>query len=213
MTTADIETIANKGTVARDLNVGQVLRRQIVPEFLLDVKACGWRKKWATISTVAGTQNYALASDFGEMREVQIVGYEPLEYIGEDAEKVFAAKAATARARPTGYYLGRDPGSTGAAFKYLFLNAPADGVYTIRYNYFYIIPFSDDVTSVDLVAWIPDEFHWGLVEGLKREVYEDRFGLGDPRAAKAAERFEKWKSRALNNTELAKHGDYYVSIR
>lgn len=213
MTTFDIETAANRGNIATDMNVGLILRHQIIPEFLNDVKLCAWRKKRSTVTTSAGTQSYALASDFGEMREVQIVGYDPLEYIGEDEEKVFAAQAATTQARPQGYYLGRDPDATVGSFKHLFLDAPPDGVYTIRYTYLYTVPFVDNVSPVDLAAWIPDQFHWGLVEGLRREIYMDRFGVGDTRATKAAEDFEAWKVRALANTEVAKHGDFYVSAR
>lgn len=213
MTTVDIETNANRGQVARDMNVGAVLRYQIIPEFLQDVKYCAWRKKWATITTVVGTRGYALAADFAEMREVQIVGYDELEYIGQDSQKVFAAEATTHSARPQGYYLGRDSGATVGAFKHLFFDALPDAVYTVRYCYLYKIPFADDVNAVDLEAWIPAEFHWALVEGLKREIYEDRFGLGDPRAAKAAEQFESWKARAQANTEVAKHGAHYVDIR
>lgn len=213
MTTFDIESVANKGNVARDMNVGMVLRYQIIPEFLQDVRMCAWRKKWATVTTVAGTRDYALASDFGEMREVQIVGYDPLEYIGEDAEKVFQAEAATTQGRPAGYYIGRDADAAVGTFKHLYLDCPPDGVYTIRYNYLYTVPFVDDVTPVDLEAMIPLQFHWALVEGLKREIYEDRFGLSDPRAAKASDQFERWKDRAINNSELAKHGDFYISAR
>lgn len=213
MTTFDIETQANRGQVARDMNVGVILRRQIIPEFLEDVKYCSWRKKWATISTVAGTREYALASDFAEMREAELVGYDQLDYIGADAERVFAAEASTESGRPAGYYLGRDATATVGAFKQLFLDIAPDLVYSIRYCYLYSIPFADDVNPVDLEAWIPAQFHWALVEGLKREVYEDRFGLDDTRAAKAAEQFEAWKQRALANTEVAKYGSHYVDIR
>lgn len=208
MTTFEIESMANRGDIARDMNVGAILRYQVIPEFLEDVRYCAWRKKWASISTVAGTRDYALPADFGEMQKVTRVDYGELHYIGDQEEKVFAAEEATTQNAPTLYYLGRDPDSTGGAFKHIFFDCPPDAVYTIRYNYLYTVPFTDLVTPVDLAAWIPDQFHWGLVEGLKREIYEERFGLGDPRSAKAAESFAEWKQRALANHELTLHGKY-----
>jgi hypothetical protein len=213
MTTFEIESAANQGNIARDLNVGMILRMKIVPEFLFDVRVCAWRKKNASFSTAAGKRDYALASDMGELREVHRVGYGPLEYIGEDAEKVFAAESAEGNAAPTGYYLGRDPESSGGKFQHLFLNAPADAVHTIRYTYLYRIPFADYVTPVDLSAWIPEQFHWALVEGVKREIFHDKFGINDPRTAQATAEFEGWKARANYNMETAKHGAYVVSAR
>jgi len=212
MTTLEIETQANRGDVARDMSIATILRYQVIPEFLEDVKYCAWRKKWATVTTAAGTRSYALATDIAELREVHRVGYGEMEYIGADAAKVFAAESATDNEEPTGYYLGRD-GVTPAAFTVLYLNGPADAVHTLRYNYLYRIPFTDTTTAVDLKLYIPEQFHWGLVEGLKKEIYEDRFGLSDPRAMKAAQQFEAWKARALANTEVAKHGAYVVSAR
>ena len=213
MTTFEIESMANRGDVARDMNLGSVLRYQVIPEFLEDVKACAWRKKWATVTTVVGQRGYALAADMGELREVHRVGHGPLEYIGEDAEKVFAAEEADGEAGPTGYYLGRDPNAVDGRFRHLWLDAPADGAYTLRYAYYYVIPFADGVTPVDLAGWIPEQLHWALVEGLKREIYEDRFGLNDPRTMKAVSAFGDWKSRALANPEAAKHGRYVVDVR
>jgi hypothetical protein len=208
MTTFEIESMANRGDIARDMNVGAILRYQILPEFLEDVRNCAWRKKWATISTVAGTRDYALAADFGSMQKVERVDYGELYYIGDQEKKVFAAEEATEQNAPYAYYLGRDPDSSGGAFKHLFLDRPPDAVYTLRYNYLYTIPFTDNVTPVDLAAWIPDQFHWAFVEGLKREIYEERFGLGDARAAKASESFAEWKQRAMSNHELTLHGKY-----
>jgi hypothetical protein len=213
MTTFDIESAANRGDVARDMNVGLILRAQVIPEFLEDVKACAWRKKWATVTTEAGVRDYALASDLAELREVKRVGYGDLEYIGEDAAKVFAAEEATENGAPTAYYLGRDADATVGHFRHLYLDYPADAAYTLRYNYYYLIPYSDTVTPIDLGAWIPEQYHWALIEGLKREIYEERFGLSDARSMKAAEMFSQWKSRALANAEVAKHGKYVVDVR
>lgn len=212
MTTAQIETHANRGDVARDFDLGSVLRYQVIPEFLQDVKVCSWRKRYATVTTAAAGRHYVLASDFAEMREVTRDGYGDLEYIGEDDQKVLAAENSTTNAKPTAYYIGRNPAVSGSGSTHLFLSAPADGVYTIRYGYLYRIVFTDTTTSVDLKQYIPEEYHWGLVDGLKREIYEDRFGLNDPRALKAASNFDAWKQRALNSPEIANHGRYVVTV-
>lgn len=212
MTTFEIEQAANIRGIASGMNLGMILRNQIIPEFLADTKYTNWQYKTGSWTTAAGDTYHDLPSDFGELREVWCGTDENrglLEYIGEDSEKVFIAESATDQAPPSGYYLKLNA-STPPRFSRLQLSAPSDGVYTIRYRYIWTLRSTDHVTPVDMDQYIPSQFHWGLVEGLKREVYKDTVGLSDARYAEAKSEVEAWKQRIRSNYELNKHGSKYV---
>lgn len=212
MTTAEIGGFANRGNVARDMDLATVLKYQVIPEFLQDVRVAAWRKRYMTVTTSAGVRAYSMTAAFAEMREVWREGYGPLEYIGADEQKVLKAESAAAQEAPSAYYIGQSPSSSTSAHQFLVLSAPPDGVYSLRCCYLFRIPWGELASVVDLAPYIPEEYHWGLVEGVKREIYEDRFGLDDPRTVKAARAFEEWKQRALVNPELSKHGSFIVTV-
>jgi hypothetical protein len=214
MTTADVETYANLGNVAVGMNLQYILRYQIIPEFLEDVKYASWRKKYGTVTTVAGTRSYDLATDFHQMHRLRLSGAdEDLPYIGEDSTKVFAAEVATTQAEPTGWYLGRNPNSQDPPFAYLSFDAPPDDAYVYQYQYYSRVVWTDQFTPVGLSQHIPEQYQWGLVEGLRREVYLNRVGVNDQRYIVAAQQFEVWKQRAISNTELAPAGQRPIFAR
>lgn len=220
MTTAEIESAANRGNIATaDFVIGQVLRRQVIPQFLEDVGVTSWRKAYKTITTVAGTQYYDLDANFLKVHEAYRItngGIDdpPLEYIGEDPRKVALAEANTTRSAPTGYYITIDGASAGAGlWRRMKFQAPPDAVYAIQVVQLTYIPFADDTTSLNLKPYIPEQFHWGLVTGLRKEIFFDRFGQGDPRYDRANADYQEWVGRAQAHRELARRGAYFNSVR
>lgn len=120
MNTAEIEAAANRGNIATaDFFAGQVLRRQIIPQFLEDVGPCSWRKRYKTITTVAGDQDYDLDTNclkIWEAYRLPSPPYSPLKYIGEDPLAVSLAEATTTQAAPTGYYMVLNGAAPSTAF-------------------------------------------------------------------------------------------------
>ena len=209
MTTAQIETYADIGGIAQpDVDLKIILRRKVVPEFLRRVGYPSWRRKNAAISLVASTQEYDLPDDFGSMKSLSLnspqsstVQYTELTYIGDDPMKVVLAAGTVTAAKPTGYYFVRR--ATTELFKRLRFNCPPDLAYTCRYVYNMNIVFADDTTSVEIDKYVPAEFQWGLVEGLKAYLYGVRRGLGDARKEDAETEFAKFIALAAENQELS----------
>jgi hypothetical protein len=183
--------MANReGLATGDFNLGQVLREQVIPEFLLDVDSevgkVYWRRTPASLNLVASdsVRDYDLPAAFdrfdGEpiMVTAQNARYE-LTHIGEDSRQVALANNSTTQTRPTGYFLV--PGSTAGLWAVRF-NAFPDAAYTVPYVYFIKIPFTDYTTKVDLSTYIPDQFHIAIVHGLRAAIMEDRYGIEDKRA-------------------------------
>lgn len=209
MTTATIESLATalvSGVAAPDLPLNVLLRKEVIPKFLIDIGSNVIRRATAVLTVVVGTQAYDLADDFGSMVEVAFEDNlgEPLRYIGEDTLEVLAAEATTSATpdTPTGYYLTRR--TTTAILKKLKLNCFPLVDDTIRYIYWSNVQFADDTTSVELNQYIPEQFQWALVEALKAKIYEARFGIGDSRYVAANQAYQEWVGRADSVRELAR---------
>lgn len=205
MTTDQIEAAADRGDLgAGDFNAKMVLRHNVVQMFMEDVGRVGWRRKTYTFNTVIGTKEYAMPTDFHEAQGVYLpTDYDnSLKYIGEDPDLLARAESNVTNSTPTGYYI--EQGSTSPnSWQTLKFQAPAVAVLAIRVVYYRYVRFADDSTNVDMAGFIPAPYHWGLVEGLRAELYLDRFGQGDPRYAAAIGSYEKWISRAGGKRELA----------
>jgi hypothetical protein len=212
MTTDDVITQANVGGIAGpDLDLTALLRDKVLPEFLADVRTPAWRRKSATVTLAAGTRRYDLPNDFDVALAVySSVDADPLEYIGEDPRKVLAAETATA-GTVTGY-LVETPAESGARHG-LALSCPPDATGTLYLLYAKGGWMAEDGPVVDLDTVMPRRLHWALVEGLKREVYRERFGLGDARFQAAAAEFEAWKQRAANWREMGPAGAMVKTVR
>jgi len=85
-------------------------------------------------------------------------------------------------------------------FQRVGFQAPLDKPYTLVAVYYCQVPFPDNVTEIDLSQYIPENFQYALVYGLRRNIYTDRYGQGDKRAEAAAATF-------LKGIETAKRGD------
>lgn len=205
MTTTTIATAADtKGLASPDMDLQVLLRRNIIPAFLEDVGYVAWRRLATTASVTTGVRYFTISDGtFWHMKTVVRSGYEtePLAYIGDDEVQVLKAEANTTNGTPTGYYLKLDS-STGNWRVYF--DCPFDATTTIAYVYDTNIYFADDTTSVDLAKYIPPQFHWGLVEALKTEIFYDRFGVGDDRYAAAKAKRDEWVQRARNSPDLSR---------
>lgn len=226
MTTAQIVTFADPGGLSQpDFDLNVLLRRKIIPEYLSvpyrdddgamrgGVGYVGWRRKIGTQAITTALQSFDLPTDFWQMKQIgfglQSVTTQPLNfdrgelvYIGDDPGLVSQAESATIPARPSGWYLVRTA-SAPNQYRTAKFSCPADMPYTCRFVYYSGIVFADDVTAVELDAFIPTQFQWTLVDGLKRELYGFRFGIGDNRFQLAAEAYTQGVGSARVSPELA----------
>lgn len=204
MTTAEIEEQANlDGAATSDINLKVLLRRKVIPMFLKDVGYVTWRRVHGTASIVAGDTSFDFSTN--ELDHVKSIALAPdydvpLSYIGDLPELVQAASAATTRAKPTGYWTTFN--STG--FLRVRFNCPADASYTVAFTYDRVVPFSDNTSSVNLDVYIPHQHQWALVEGLRREIYERRWGIGDSRYQRADSEYKELVMRASENLEMGR---------
>lgn len=204
MTTAEIEEQANLDNAATaDMNLKVLLRQKVIPAFLKDVGYPTWRRVHGTASIVAGDTYFDFSTD--ELDHVKSIAlapdYEkPLTYIGDIPHLIQEALAATTRAKPDSYWTTFN--STG--FLRVRLNCPSDASYTVAFSYDRIVPFSDNTTSVNLNVYIPKQFHWALVEGLKREIFRTRVGIGDNRFQLADAEYQALVARASENQEMGR---------
>lgn len=204
MTTDQIEQAANRGDIATgDMNLKMILRRSVVPQFLEDVGRVSWRRKTTPINTVIGDRKYALPTDFVQAHGVYLpTDYDnSLKYIGEDPDRLARAESNVTNGAPTGYYITQNTSGT-AAWQSLALEAPASAVLALRVVYYFFARFADDSTAVDMAQHIPEQFHFGLVEGLRMEIFLDRFGQGDPRYVAVEGKYQSWVARASGRREL-----------
>lgn len=203
MTTATIAAAADtKGLAGSDMDLQVLLRRNVIPAFLEDVGYVSWRRQAATASVTLGARYVALATNFWHMKTVGLATEEdtPLNYIGDDQVQILAAEANTTNAKPTGYYMKIHTDGTWR----LYFDAPFDVARTVAYTYDTNILFADDTTVVNLDIYIPSQFQWALVEGLKAEIFYDRYGVGDDRFTAAEAKYDKWVQRARNSPELSR---------
>ena len=205
MMTSLIEQYANIADLSSpDINLKVLLRHSVTPAFMADVGYVAWRRVLATLALtgVAG-QGYDLPDDFWMMQVLTIDPSDaPLQYIGDDPEKVLAAERNVTPGKPGAYYLVRR--ATTSVYKRIKFNATPDTNYTARYTYYSGVFFPDDTTDVEMDKFIPSQFQWALVEGLKREIMFIRFGHGDPRYVASEQQYGMWIERARENPELAR---------
>jgi len=209
MTTLEIENEANSGQIANaDFNVGICLRRAIIPEFLDGVGNPGWRRRIAFSNVVAGDTGFTLPRDFLNMEGV----YMPqcscsggLPFIGDDPGRMAGVTTTGTAYEPSGYYISNTPGPGVQYFQRLNFTAPLDKAYAVTVIYYFQAVFPDNTSDVDLSQYIPEHFQYSLIYGLRRDIYIDRYGQGDPRADAAAAKFNDGITNAKRgDMELAR---------
>lgn len=211
MTLSEIEIQANRGNIATgDFDMRTTLRQEIIPEFLDGVGDVKWRRKTSSITTVAGTRDYALPDDFFRMTKIVPPYGNPLgatedglKYYGEDQDLILKYEQVTTNGQPEAFDIIQ---SSGGAYKTLRFNCPADDAYVFPYIYQWSLAFKNFDEDLDLVTYFPEHFHHALVSGLRREIMLDRFGKDDPRFLVEDGKFNKAIQRAgsLSNREPAR---------
>ena len=208
MTTATIESEASRtGQQGADMSLAVLLRDKTIPLFFERVGKPVWRRKVASTNTVVN-QNYVdLATDFHSLEKVyfgtsNFTQDGDLTYIGDSYEELAAASAATVAADPSKFYLGY---TAAGALQRMYFQAPAATVGAIRYIYYRIAVFANYTTTVDMAQYIPQQFHWGLVEALREDIFFERYGVGDNRYEAQRERAMEWVVRAQSSMEMANH--------
>lgn len=208
MTSSEIQLAANRGNIAGpDIDLDSLLFNEIIPEFMADLDSVSWRYKRATTSVAAGSRTFDVPSDFERMEAI-LVGDSAVSYIGENQAAVLAAEATTEQGVPSGWYF--TPDSNSRAFGTIKFDRPLSTTETVYYSYRWSIPNSG---PVDLGLYIPTQWHAGLIEGLRREIYLDRWGAGDRRVDSAMAKFTEWKQRAQFDRELAPAGAHVITLR
>jgi hypothetical protein len=189
MTTADIESLADfEGTGAPDFPAGKTLRRNVVPDFFSRVGLVEWRRFRESLAFAANTSSADMSADFSVIEAIWKDADSKLTYIGDNQRKMMEAAANTTPAAPSQYYLTFNSTAPVKRRK-VNLGAPTDAAYTLTV-FGWITPyFSDDTTPVDLNPYIPEQFQWGLVEGLKAQIFRVRYGIQDPRTMDANQEF------------------------
>lgn len=213
MTTEDVESYADiSGLASPDLNLKIILRREVVPMFLADVGAASWRRKSSTLTFVAGTKAYDLATDVQRVLVMNTPDGDAVKYSGEHDAAYLTIMANTAdRGTPTDYCLVPKSAVTTFQYQANFYPIPyAAG--TARYLYEWTIAWSDLSTKVELDPYIPAHYQWALVAGLQRRILFYRLGISDQRYVQANEDYNAWVSRAIENREGARR-NYAVFAR
>lgn len=186
MTLSQIEQLANKGNLAQGaFNIRATLRFIVIPEFYRRISDVTWLRRHRTLSVVNPTRQYDLPLDFRSMISVGSQDY-PLQYIGEDPSLVAEAELATTPARPRGYWIVQDTDSKWRAIR---LSTIPDIAYSVPYTYRSRLYFLNDADDVQLDEYIPEDYQPALIEGLKAQMYLDRFGQQDTRYQVAAGKF------------------------
>lgn len=211
MTTDEIINQANVGGLAGpDLDLSTILREKVLPEFLTDIRSLDWRRCMVDLPVAAGDRKADLPLNCEMVIEVYSdVNGDPLEYIGEDPRKVMAASSASV-GTPGGYLI-EQPAESGARIG-IALDCPTASALTLYCWYAQAVWLAEDGTNVDLDSRMPRRWHWALVEGLKREIYRERFGESDTRYSLAAREFEAWKARAAAKRESGPQGAFVKTV-
>lgn len=195
MTLSQVEQAANRGNIANgSFNIRHVLRFEVIPEFYRKVGDVRWLRKNATLPVSANDREYDLPADFRSMIAIYrpVAGSngkpEALRYIGEDPALVAEAEINTEAGPPTAFYIVQSSESQWRAIKF---DSPPDMAYTLPYVYRARLTFGSDTTDLDLDQYIPEDYQQALVQGLRREIYLDRFSKDDQRYIVAAQKFEE----------------------
>lgn len=211
MTANEIIRAANVGRLATaDMDLPTVLAREVMQSFMLDIGDVRWRQKVKTLAVVVPTRTYDLPEDFFYMVGI----YRPLtgtanltpeefKYIGEDPIHVAASELATQAGTPYAYYF-TDHSSDGRHQGAVKFDVPPSEAMTVPYIYLPFPLFRSVTEDHDLSRWIPEPLQYGLVYGLKRVIFMERYGRGDQRYDKADEQYKEWIERAKEWRDVAR---------
>lgn len=189
MKLSQIESQANRGHLAAGaFNIRSTLRFEVIPEFYRKVSDATWLRRNRLFKLVPPQREYDLPIDFRSMISVGNKGAE-LKYIGEDPMLVTAAEMAVTASCPAGYYFVQD--SENLLQKAIRFSAEPDMEYSLPYVYRSRLVFHNDADDTELDEHIPPDYQQALIQGLRAEIYLDRFGQQDQRYVVADQRFRE----------------------
>lgn len=194
MMTSVIQTVADIGGISQpDINLPVLLRRGVCPKFMHDVAYVSWRRK---IATVANGADLPTDVDIiqGVYNGVPTSANPPLMYVGENPDFLIGAPPSNGY-----YYKASAAGVPNGAIVYV-----PSSITTCTLVYYRKFYFADDTTDVDMNLYVPEQYQWALVEGLKAEIYRVRLGLGDPNYIAAETAYKQIVERAHDNKEQAR---------
>lgn len=194
MTTTEIATFADpEGLASPDISLQAELRRNVMPDFYEQIGEVGWRRRYGNETVAAGVRYFTLPMDFGDLK-----GMVPaLPYIGDNSDLVLAAEANETAGTSSGYYIDW----MTSPFPTLMLSGPTSEQTVFRFTYISRINFLNDTTTLQLDAYIPKQHQWALVIGLRRVLYERRYGVGDKRYLACDAEYSKLIKQAKKNPE------------
>lgn len=211
MTTSEIATLADPSNVALPgYPVQSVLRRKVIPEFFDRVGLVGWRRMTEVVTIAQDSRYVDISASFRELRAVYY-GTNKLTFIGDSDYKMAQALQVTTAAPPGSYWLEfNNPGvynnnqvAGPLGPRKLVLGAPADAAYDLAVIGWRAPYFEDDTTDVNMNLYIPEQYLWGIVMGLRAEIYSDRNGIQDPTSMKATNDFNTYIMQAQALREVA----------
>ncbi len=200
MTTSLVIQQANiDGIATPELDLEILLRLSVIPKFLSDVGYTSWRRTIHNATIDAGLSQITLPVNAGHIKKLMIGPdfTKEVEYAGDTTLDALAIDI-TDTGAPTKYYF-----VTAAGGNLIQLNSTLSEETNFRLMYDVSGIFGRDLTTnVDLDNYIPEQWQWALVEGLKEEIYDRRFGAGDKRAERAASKYAGWVARASESREM-----------
>jgi len=216
MTTAQIEEFADFEKIATpNFPVKVYLRRMVIPDFCNRVGLVGWRRLTEFVTVPVAGRAVDISAHFATVSSVWR-GECKLDFIGDSEYKLAIAVANQTPGQPSAWYLGfnasadyNDQSVVGPInVRKVMLAAPADAVTELAVNGWKTPYFDDDTNPVNLDPFIPFQYQWGLVEGLKAEIFSDRLGQGDDRTKKAMAKYEYWIAQAQSETTISETPRY-----
>lgn len=218
MTTGEIETHAMRGGHdSGDFDPHGELLYNVIPDFLDEIGDAVWLRRNSTITSVVGERDVELPLDFWQIRKVGVPdnyagSVSKLAYYGENAELDVDNETVTEQNPPTSFKLTN---ATIGGIRTLRFNCPPDAEYVFPYSYLCQPVFLSGEDDVSLDSYIPVRFQWALVSGLRRALYEHRFGQGDQRWIAADREYARRidKARKWKNKDQSRRGDYYKYAR
>jgi hypothetical protein len=226
VTTAEIQALADfDNSAAPDYPIGTVLRQNVIPDFFDRVGHVSWRQ-WAEVVTFGPGDRYRdISPYFSTIESVWLV--EPrrqLKYAGDSSfDMLMSAFDNPEPAAPRQYFISSmqapiyNPmapteaeieGPVGP--RRLTLHAPCDAVYKVSVFGWQIPWFADNSTAVNMDLFVPRQYQWGLVEGLRAEVFRERLGVENPKTVLATQGYLNVVERAklYKNTTIEETARY-----
>ena len=201
--------------------IQKTLRLKVIPAFLDEIGLVGWRR-FTEVITIGPGDRYVVIPETVKTINAVKVGARRLTYIGDNPDAIDSILAQTSRpAAPSVYWVEfyqklvmdtQDtppsqptdetiPGPNGQ--RMLKFGTPSDNVYDLTVNAWQTPQFTDYASDVQLDSFIPREYQWGLIEGLRYEIYKFRIGVGDPRSINAKAEYDSYVVRARNHKDAS----------